>query len=99
MLRRPPDATRTDTLFPYTTLFRSATFEVVAAKPVDDPLSYEKPLPLDLLPFQQRNDKYYSIGTAFSIGGGRYVTAAHVLMTGANSLWGPPALRDNGGKV
>src|SRR3546814_7242353 len=52
-----------------------------------------------LLPFQQRNDKYYSIGTAFSIGGGRYVTAAHVLMTGANSLWGPPALRDNGGKV
>src|SRR3546814_5230150 len=64
-----------------------------------DPLSYEKPLPLDLLPFQQRNDKYYSIGTAFSIGGGRYVTAAHVLMTGANSLWGPPALRDNGGKV
>src|SRR3546814_148194 len=78
---------------------QAATFEVVAAKPVDDPLSYEKPLPLDLLPFQQRNDKYYSIGTAFSIGGGRYVTAAHVLMTGANSLWGPPALRDNGGKV
>src|SRR3546814_18767599 len=56
-------------------------------------------MPLELLPFQQRNDKYYSIGTAFSIGDGRYVTAAHVLMTGANSLWGPPALRDNGGKV
>src|SRR3546814_5360958 len=27
---------------------QAATFEVVAAKPVDDPLSYEKPLPLDL---------------------------------------------------
>src|SRR3546814_12208565 len=78
---------------------QAATFEVVAAKPVDDPLRYEKPLPLDLLPFQRRNDKYYSIGTAFSIGGGRYVTAAHVLMTGANRLRGPPALRDNGGKV
>ena len=78
---------------------QAATFEVVAAKPVDDPLRYEKPLPFDLLPFQQRNDKYYSIGTAFAIGDGRYVTAAHVLMTGANSLWGPPALRDNGGKV
>src|SRR3546814_6307106 len=26
MLRRPPRATRTDTLFPYTTLFRSAGF-------------------------------------------------------------------------
>src|SRR3546814_3919471 len=25
MIRRPPSATRTDTLFPYTTLFRSAT--------------------------------------------------------------------------
>src|SRR3546814_3479710 len=26
MIRRPPRATRTDTLFPYTTLFRSQTF-------------------------------------------------------------------------
>src|SRR3546814_15519517 len=25
MIRRPPSATRTDTLFPYTTLFRSST--------------------------------------------------------------------------
>jgi hypothetical protein len=79
---------------------QAATFEVVAAKPVDDPLQYEKPLPLDLLPYQERTDKYYSIGTAFSIGDGRYVTAAHVLMVGgAKSLWGPPALRDNAGRV
>src|SRR3546814_7595915 len=28
MLRRPPRATRTDTLFPYTTLFRSAPEQV-----------------------------------------------------------------------
>src|SRR3546814_13408045 len=28
MLRRPPRSTRTDTLFPYTTLFRSALFGV-----------------------------------------------------------------------
>lgn len=78
---------------------QEATFEVVSAKPVSDPLQYEKPLPLDLLPFQERNDKYYSIGTAFAIGGGQYVTAAHVLLTGVNSLWGPPALRDNRGRV
>src|SRR3546814_20000412 len=26
MIRRPPRSTRTDTLFPYTTLFRSVTF-------------------------------------------------------------------------
>src|SRR3546814_3534851 len=31
MLRRPPRSTRTDTLFPYTTLFRSA-IDVTAAK-------------------------------------------------------------------
>src|SRR3546814_12115305 len=31
MIRRPPRSTRTDTLFPYTTLFRS-----LAAKTVDD---------------------------------------------------------------
>ncbi len=78
---------------------QAATFEVVSAKPVEDPLTYEKPLPLDLIPFQQRNDKYYSIGTAFAIGDGRYVTAAHVLLVGVNSLWGPPALRDNEGHV
>jgi len=78
---------------------QSATFEVVAAKPEHDPITYEKPLPLDLLPFQERNDKYYSIGTAFAIGNGRYVTAGHVLLIGVNSLWGPPALRDNQGHV
>src|SRR3546814_15950393 len=31
MIRRPPRSTRTDTLFPYTTLFRSATGEKVSA--------------------------------------------------------------------
>src|SRR3546814_3379774 len=31
MIRRPPRATRTDTLFPYTTLFRSALLALVVA--------------------------------------------------------------------
>src|SRR3546814_16761723 len=31
MIRRPPRSTRTDTLFPYTTLFRSSDFFVNAA--------------------------------------------------------------------
>lgn len=78
---------------------QAATFEVVQAKPTVDPLSYEKPLPLDLLPYQERNDKYYSIGTAFAIGNHRYVTAGHVLLAGMNSLWGPPQLRDATGHV
>src|SRR3546814_18230445 len=33
MIRRPPRSTRTDTLFPYTTLFRSGQAVVVENKP------------------------------------------------------------------
>lgn len=78
---------------------QGATFEVVAAKPADDPLTYEKPLPLDLLPYQERTDKYHSIGTAFAIGHNQFVTAGHVLLTGVDSLWGAPSLRDANGKI
>lgn len=80
-------------------MVQANTFEVVIPKPVNDPLSYEKPLPLDLLPYQFRNDKYFSIGTAFALGHGRYVTAAHVLSAGIGSLWGTPAIREANGKV
>lgn len=76
----------------------AATFEVVAAKPKDT-VTYAQPLPLDLLPYQERTDKYFSIGTAFEIAPNRFVTAAHVLLTGNQSLWGPPELRDSAGKV
>src|SRR3546814_2043663 len=34
MIRRPPRSTRTDTLFPYTTLFRSAANRTVPMKPI-----------------------------------------------------------------
>lgn len=78
---------------------QGATFEVVAAKPVNDPLTYERPLPLDLLDYQERTDKYHSIGTAFAIGKNRYVTAGHVLLAGQDSLWGAPSLRDAKGNV
>src|SRR3546814_20701027 len=37
MIRRPPRSTRTDTLFPYTTLFRSRGRYVVAAGDDDHP--------------------------------------------------------------
>src|SRR3546814_12991357 len=33
MIRRPPRSTRTDTLFPYTTLFRSANIESIGISP------------------------------------------------------------------
>jgi serine protease Do len=78
---------------------RAATFEVVQLKPTDDPITYERPLPLDLIPYQQRMDKYRSVGTAFAIGDNRFVTAAHVIALGIGSQFGPPALRDASGQV
>src|SRR3546814_17315010 len=51
MLRRPPRSTRTDTFFPYTTLFRSQTYEINYVTFIDvtvhSCLSYV--LPLDLI--------------------------------------------------
>ena len=78
---------------------RAATFEVVLKKPEHDPLTYEKPLPLDLLPFVERNDAYRSIGTAFALGHNTYVTAAHVLGAGVDSQYGSPQLRGSDNKV
>jgi serine protease Do len=78
---------------------RAATFEVVQLKPPDGHVTYEHAPPLDLIPYQQRIDLYRSIGTAFAIGPNRYVTAAHVIMLGTGSQFGPPALRDAAGKV
>ena len=78
---------------------RENTFEVVMKKPEKDPLSYEKPLPLDLLPFIERNDAYRSVGTAFALGNDTYVTAGHVFAAGIDSQFGPPALRHSDGTV
>jgi serine protease Do len=78
---------------------RAATFEVVQLKPGEGSVVYEKPLPMELLPYQERNDKYRSVGTAFAIGGNRYVTAGHVLLLGQGSQFGAPALRDAAGNV
>src|SRR3546814_1781884 len=37
MIRRPPRSTRTDTLFPYTTLFRSVRRNAATASPAPEP--------------------------------------------------------------
>lgn len=78
---------------------QGATFEVVVPKPVDDPLTYERKLPFELEPFQFRNDKYFSIGTAFTLGNHRYATAAHVFSALVGSQFGAPSLRDAQGRV
>lgn len=78
---------------------RAATFEVVMRRPDADPLSYERPLPLDLLPFSVRNDPFVPIGTAFAIGDNQFVTAAHVVLAGVGSLFEGPMLRAADGQV
>ena len=75
-------------------LVSSSVFEVVVHKPVEDSLTYEKPLPLDLLPYSIRTDKYYSIGSAFAIGPTEFVTAVHVMDIALNSQFKEVYLRD-----
>ncbi len=77
----------------------ASTFEVVQLKPEEGAVTYERELPMDLIPYQQRIDKYRSIGTAFAVGPNRFVTAAHVVAAGMNSQFGPPALRNAKGDV
>src|SRR3546814_9484224 len=43
MIRRPPRSTRTDTLFPYTTLFRSTRDNLSSRSPSGDGLSSRSP--------------------------------------------------------
>src|SRR3546814_3971296 len=49
MIRRPPRSTRTDTLFPYTTLFRSADEPINASRlhAGDGPFQYGRNGPLE----------------------------------------------------
>src|SRR3546814_13225936 len=44
MIRRPPRSTRTDTLFPYTTLFRSLAVELPSVKGAGHPVTLAPPL-------------------------------------------------------
>lgn len=78
---------------------RAATFEVVLPKNEKDALSYERPLPLELIPYVIRSDHYWSIGTAFAIAANTYVSAGHVFRTIIGSQFGAPALRDTAGHV
>src|SRR3546814_2514595 len=55
MLRRPPRSTRTDTLFPYTTLFRSAAMSfTLVTDPLDDCATATSPGTPQLSPRPQR---------------------------------------------
>lgn len=77
----------------------NAVFEVVVLKPTKDSLTYEHPLPMHLIPYSIRTDKYYSIGTAFAISPKEFITAAHVMNLGTASQFKEICLRDKDGNV
>jgi serine protease Do len=77
----------------------ACVYEVIVPKPTNDSLTYEKPLPLDLIPFAIRNDKYYSIGTAFAYNETEFVTAGHVMNVWLKSQFGEICIRDTKGNV
>jgi hypothetical protein len=77
----------------------AATFEVVLKKPEKEGVTYEKPLPMELLPYAERTDAYWSIGTAFAIAPGIFVSAGHVITAPISGQFGIPAIRAPDGKV
>lgn len=80
-------------------LLSDAVYEVVVEKPTTDSLQYEKPLPLDLLPYSVRMSKYIPIGSAFAIGPEEFVSAVHVVAPGIRSQYKGVYLRDKSGAV
>jgi hypothetical protein len=81
-------------------LVQNAVFEVVIEKPAEDAAVYEKKLNWDLVPFVIRNDKYYSIGTAFAVSQTELITAFHVMNLGFESMvFGKYFIRDAQGNV
>jgi S1-C subfamily serine protease len=66
-------------------LTQTAVFEVVQVKPVIDSVVYEKELDWSKIPYAIRNDKYFSIGTAFAISKTELITAFHVIDLGFES--------------
>ncbi len=76
-----------------------AVFEVVVLRPQVDSLEYERPLPIDRLPYLERTDKYMSIGTAFLLNDGKFYSAAHVFNLMEESQNTDYFIRDSEGNV
>ena len=81
-------------------LVNNAVFEVVIEKPENDSLSYDRTINWDIIPYAIRNDKYYSIGTAFAISQTELITAFHVIDLGFDSkIFKKYFIRDSNGDV
>ncbi len=77
----------------------SGIYEIVKPKSENNQIQYARELPFDKLSFKERNEKYYSIGTAFFINKKELMTAAHVFQLEYFSLLQDFYIRDPQGKV
>lgn len=79
----------------------SSVFEIVVPKRDENNIVYAggRTLPVEELPFTERNDKFYSIGTAFVVAPGKLVSAAHVFQLDRFAIDHDYFVRDQTGKV
>lgn len=78
---------------------KTSVVEVVRAKNTRDIATYTEAPGADLVPYAERVDPWMPVGTAFSLGNGRFVTAAHVLSLDRQSEAGAWAVRFSDGRV
>ncbi len=76
---------------------RFSVFEIVVPKIESKKIKYARELPFEKLSFKERNEKYFSIGTAFFINDKELMTAAHVLNLEYFSLLKDFYIRDSNG--
>ena len=76
---------------------RFSVFEIVAPKIESTKITYARELPFHKLSFKERNEKFFSIGTAFFINDKELITAAHVLHLEYFSLLNDFHIRDSNG--
>src|SRR3546814_13089728 len=79
MIRRPPRSTRTDTLFPYTTLFRSGASWGTQAKDWERGIDYDRLFKARLKRAQDAV-RFAGLGAVlcFNFDNIRYVTGTHI---------------------
>lgn len=78
-------------------LISNNVFEVVIPKIENENIIYEKELPFEKLPYQFRNDKYFSVGSAFRIDKNRFLSAAHVFTAENDTFFTDIRIRDRSG--
>lgn len=78
---------------------RKNVYEVVIPKFEDTDIRYDRALPLEKLSYRERNDKFVSLGTAFSIEDNKFLSAAHVFNLQTKSLNKVFYIRDIEGNV